>query len=179
MSATGALRRALGQLETHIQLVRAETWGYPVDQQLIKLVLPVRDLATVLPRLGCGCVDELAAFFTLCDGIELPDVYVGYFIESLERVVTGPGRGEPVTIGGPRPRSILVFGTDGGGGRFALDRGDGSILHLSSGGAVRGGTFVDEGGMTRVVTPTMADLVLEFSLEIQAQAAGVKRPHLI
>ena len=65
-----------------------------------------------------------------------------YFIHSIDLVMRGIDRGEPVRvldITGSVP--VLVFGSDGGGGRFALQLdGPDKVLYLPV-GAVNDSTF--------------------------------------
>lgn len=86
---------------------------------------------------------SLKPLYEFFDGISLPDVHVGYFIDPVHRIVSASERGEPTLIKGKSPRAIHVFESDGGGGRFALATEDGAIYYLPSSGAVREGIYFE------------------------------------
>ena len=108
--------------------------GYEPDANQ---VLPVFTSQAPVP-------EPLRPFYAACNGVSLPDVFVGYFIDTRERVAAAAARGEPVRIVGFLERPIHVFGTDGGGGRFALDTDDGSIYYLASSGGLEDGRYIAE-----------------------------------
>jgi len=83
-------------------------------------------------------LDELYRGF---DGLSWPDVHVGYFIDTAGRAASASERGEPVVVVGETTFPVHVFGSDGGGGRFAVGLNDGAVLYLPSSGAVREGRF--------------------------------------
>jgi hypothetical protein len=87
---------------------------------------------------------ELEPLYTVFDGLSVPDVHVGYFIDSAHRVASAAERGEPTLLAETPPRRIQVFGSDGGGGRFALGIDDGAVYYLPSSGAVDKGVFYED-----------------------------------
>ena len=101
----------------------------------------------------------LVQLYTAFDGISLSDVHVGYFIDPARRVASAAQRGEPTQIEGAYPRAIHVFGSDGGGGRFALDTENGAVYYLPTSGAVRDGVFFED-DVVRV--RRMAGSLMEF-----------------
>ena len=92
------LRQALEELAT-------QDFGYPLGTNEVRK--PVSPIPT-LPR-------YLGPLYAVADGISLPDVHVGYFIDPARRVATAAERGEPTRIEGRTRLEIHVFGTDGGG----------------------------------------------------------------
>ena len=129
--------------------------GYPRDENRI---YPSSD-ESLLERLasvtGLAPQSALMSFYRCCGGASLPDIHVGYFIHSPELVLRGLERGEPRRLTGLQGRSILVFGSDGGGGRFALGAaGDGDVLYLGE-GAVHDGVFDGVGGENRLVSTSL------------------------
>ena len=138
-----ALRRDLARLRTLDS-------RYGLD--LNELLPPASEEATGIPV-------ELAKLFRACDGLSLPNVYNGYFIDPAIRVQSAAARGEPGMIVGNSDMSVHVFGSDGGGGRFALGLGDGAVYYLPSWGGVYDGQFIED-SVTRV--RKVADSVMEF-----------------
>ncbi|MGB4773627.1 MAG: SMI1/KNR4 family protein [Daejeonella sp.] len=125
----------LKQLSELLNSITASKIGY---QPGSNYVLPVsnKELKEVLQNLPV----DFQLFYKLCDGIMMPDVYNGYFIDTLERLSTTDVRGEPSQILDSSV-DILVFGSDGGGGRFAIDHKSGEVYYLPSGGSIRYGVF--------------------------------------
>jgi hypothetical protein len=78
--------------------------------------------------------------YLVLDGLTMPDVHNGYFIDTAARVVDAATRGLPTRIAGDPQRDVQVFGSDGGGGLFALSTG-GEVIYLQSDGVVDGGVF--------------------------------------
>ncbi len=108
-------------------------FGYPLDTNE---VIGPQPSPTQVPA-------GLEDLYAVCDGVSMPDVYVGYFLDSAAEVAARPARGEPTHIEGAARIPISVFGTDGGGNRFALGPG-GAIYYLPSSGAVLNGTFYED-----------------------------------
>jgi hypothetical protein len=111
--------------------VSALDLGYPLGQNTL------REPATRYRVQG----SQLDALYLTCDGLSAPDVHVGYFLDSSERTNSAADRGEPIAVEGEESFGVTIFGTDGGGGRFALRDDGGGIFYLPSGGAVVGGVF--------------------------------------
>lgn len=115
---------------------------------------------TLLPHLmtisGLASSSPFISFFEQCDGLNLPDVYVGYYIHTLEGILRGIENGEPVRISEPIDCKIIVFGSDGGGGRFAMRVDEhNEVLYLPV-GAVYHGTF---DGQTRHIKLLSDDFI--------------------
>ena len=150
-----SIRALLDELAT-------QDFGYPLG------VNEVRPPAAELNAVPADLVELYAAF----DGMSLPDVHVGYFIDSAHRVASAAQRGEPTRIHGAYPRSIHVFGSDGGGGRFALDIENGAIYYLPSSGSVRDGVFFED---DVVHVHRIAGSILEFLRLLKADIAAFVR----
>lgn len=127
-----------------------------------------------------GLPSALKPLYTVCDGISLADVYNGYFIDSADRVVSAAKRGEPTLVEGKQSIAIQVFGSDGGGNRFALGINDFAVYYLPSSGAVINGTFVED-DVTNVCR--MAGSLIEFLWllkdDIEAFVHGNENHHYI
>ncbi|WP_157441540.1 hypothetical protein [Actinoplanes awajinensis] len=103
-----------------------------------------------------GVPEDLSIFYSVVGEVSLPDVHVGYWVHrpSLD------GFPEALSDG----RRIVVFGTDGGGGMFALPDAGQPVLHLVEGGLHDGVHDADH------VTEVAADL-REFLVFLHRQAA--------
>ncbi|WP_068819222.1 hypothetical protein [Phormidesmis priestleyi] len=91
---------------------------------------------------------KLQPLYEVCDGMSLPDVHNGYFIDPAQRVTSASKRGEPILVEGSQSIPILVFGSDGGGGRFVLGTVDGAVYYLPSSGAVKNSTYIEDSVVT-------------------------------
>jgi hypothetical protein len=80
-----------------------------------------------------GVAQELGAFYATANGLDAPNVGNGYFIDPIERFRSRGERGEPESIQGDV--GVQVFGSDGGGGRFALGP-SGAVVYLHSEGEI-------------------------------------------
>lgn len=115
----------------------------------------------------------MRSMYHVFNGLDIPDVYNGYFIDSAERVATAVERGMPTRIVGKPSRPIRVFGSDGGGGLFALDEDDGSVHYLQSDGVIEGGVFEEsENVRARLVARHVADLLKLLLDDVGAFATG-------
>lgn len=87
---------------------------------------------------------ELHAMYRVFDGLSMPDVHNGYFIDSAAGALAAAEHGEPTRLSGSPHHRIHVFGADGGGGRFALSTGDGTVFYLPEDGGVEDSTYVED-----------------------------------
>ncbi|GAA4589014.1 hypothetical protein BJY16_008755 [Actinoplanes octamycinicus] len=120
-------RDAMVGLAERVPVGFQDHFGYPPDEHEIGDAATGRELAGLV-----GVPESLLVFHRVVGEVRLPDVHVGYWIHrpSLE------GDFPHALSDG---RRIVVFGSDGGGGMFALPRdADGPVL-LLNGGAVVGG----------------------------------------
>lgn len=146
-----------------VELMRQD-FGYPLDANEIREP-PVAILFDVPPQL-----EDLYRIF---DGASLPDVHVGYFIDEAGRVASAPQRGEPSVVAGDPDVPIHVFGSDGGGGRFAIGVSDGAVYYLPSSGAVREGRYIqDDRSPVRQVAPNVGGFLSRLQEDIHAFVHG-------
>lgn len=116
---------------------------------------------------------QLKALYEAFDGVSLPDVHIGYFIDPAARVVSATERGEPIFVDGAQQIAIHVFGSDGGGGRFALGVDDGAVYYLPSSGAVRKGKFQeDRAAPVRRVAGSVSSFLDRLKADIEAFVRG-------
>ena len=110
--------------------------GYPLGNNVILPPAQPRDLELVVANLSSSAREQLAEFYEVCGGISWPDVWNGLFIQSSDQLSANREGDEPNELfvhGSSNVAKILVFGTDGGGGRFCVDEVTGKIMHIVSG----------------------------------------------
>jgi hypothetical protein len=122
------------KLNAAIRVLLEQDFGYPLGNNEVR---PPIEHRGVKP-------DALYPLYEVCDGLSLPDVHIGYFLDSAERLSAAEQRGEPTSVQGTDSFAVHVFGSDGGGGRFSLRIDDGSVYYLPSSGAVRDGRYVED-----------------------------------
>jgi hypothetical protein len=159
------------QMEAEIEQLRNLDLGYELDENVI---FPPGDPGTLLglnDAAGLEAESPLSAFYRACGGVSLPDAHVGYFVHKPELVVRGLSSGEPRRITGAFEGDVLVFGSDGGGGRFALvPDGFGEVLYLGE-GAVHDAVFDGTYGEVRL----LADNLEKFLSQLLADLAAFVR----
>jgi hypothetical protein len=90
---------------------------------------------------------DLCGFYERIEKVTLPDVGNGFFVDSVGDVVGGRGDWQPAEVRGDVADSIVVFGSDGGGGLFAVSLTSGEVYRLS-GGSMEGEVYeVGESGV--------------------------------
>ena len=131
----------LSSIRVMLDKLKDLDFGYPIGENIIyppgNQTL-VKDIST---KLGEQIPTSIVEFYAHCNGISLPDVHNGYFIHSVDLILRGIERGEPVKVSGIESYPVVVFGSDGGGGRFVTRLGNSEeVLYLPI-GAVRNSTF--------------------------------------
>lgn len=155
MSAAEASVRRIEEL---LGELAAQDFGYPLGKNEVRSP----------PEAVKGLPAALVPLYKICNGLSMPDVHVGYFIDSADRVASARERGEPTLTTDAPHTSIHVFGSDGGGGRFAIRLNDGAIYYLPSGGAVRDGVFDDCGQGSERVAETLNEFLCRLSDDVAA-----------
>lgn len=156
------------RMETALEELRGIDLGYPQDENVLGPPADPAALAEFVSRAGLDSRSPLADFYRACSGVSLPDVHVGYFIHEPALVLGGLGGGEPRRLTGPYAREVLVFGTDGGGGRFALGAdGGGEVLYLGE-GAVHDAVFDGSDGQVQPLTPDLRAFLERLLADVEA-----------
>src|SRR4029078_2016519 len=94
----------------------------------------------------------LHPFYLVCDGVSMPDVHNGYFLDRASQVVCAQDFDLPMRIQllDTTLIAVRVFGRDGGGNMFALGENDGAIYLLPNAGVESGTYFEDKPGVRRL-----------------------------
>jgi len=164
MNATMDWRAWLSAVRADLADLATQDFGYPLGTNEVRAA----GLTSV-----AGLPAQLCALYAACDGLSVPDVHVGYFIDTAARTVTAAQRGEPTLVARPGPLRVHVFGTDGGGGRFALGLDDGAVYYLPSSGAVRDGRFEEDAASpVRQLAASVEDLLDRLRADVHAFVAA-------
>lgn len=156
------------RMEAALEELRDIDLGYPQDENVLGPPADPTALAEFTSGAGLDPRSPLVGFYSACSGVSLPDVHVGYFIHEPSLVLRGLEGGEPRRLTGPYAREILVFGTDGGGGRFALGAGgDGEVLYLGE-GAVHDAVFDGVDGQVQTLAPDLHAFLRRVLADVEA-----------
>lgn len=150
-----SLQELLSELTT-------QDFGYPLG---VNEIFPPEAETSGLP-------EGLRALYAVCDGLSLPDVHAGYFVDRAARVKSNASRGEPTTVSDLPQKHVVVFGSDGGGGRFAIEQENGVVLYLPAGGVVKDGVFIQDPQVhVRRVAHSMLEFLYRLSDDVEAFSA--------
>ena len=106
-------------------------FGYPIDAGS-NYVAEAGEMArseseVLLPQ-------ALEAFYANIGEVSLPDVHIGYFVHPAIAIAESEARALPLRIqAGEIQAEIATFGSDGGGGLFAINRDSGIVYYLPGG----------------------------------------------
>ncbi len=149
-----------------------EAWVVAVNRTLSVLAGQhggPNELRAPLGRAVPGVPEPLSGLYEVCDGLSWPEVHVGYFLDPAERVASAASRGEPGLVSGTRSFPVQVFGSDGGGARFALGTADGAVYLLPSGGAVIDSAFLEtRTSAVRLVGPNVLEFLQRLKGDLDA-----------
>lgn len=113
------------------------SFGYPPGENVLLEASPERGAEAVQALSSIGAPRDLLDFYARVEEVSMPDVGNGLFVHSAQAVVGGAvNGGQPTEVVGAVDDTIVVFGSDGGGGLFALSRGGDKVYHLSGGSLV-------------------------------------------
>jgi hypothetical protein len=144
----------LAALDEQLTFLRELDDEYPIQDTVS--APDAEHLTQFIEATGLAPDDELVRFYEACDGVSLMSIHNGYRIHGISgvlRLMDDEEGLEPVCLETDSESKILVFGSDGGGSRFAR-RANGGVVFLPSGGAVLRGTYYDEDSPVVLLAPT-------------------------
>lgn len=133
-------------------------YGYPCGRNSVELqgdATKVADLASIdgLPR-------SVVEFYSVVAEVSVPDIGNGYFLHSVQHIVDNDVA-DIRRLSGQTSDDVLAFGSDGGGGRFAVSLSRGLVYHLRS-GQLTDGVFTCSDGLCREVAPDFNAFLEDF-----------------
>jgi hypothetical protein len=127
-------------------------YGYPPGENRLLEATSARGRGAAEALSSAGAPRELIDFYLKIDEVSMSDVDNGFFIHPYKDVIEGIGGAQPTELTGFTSDRIIVFGSDGGGGLFAISLVDGRVYRLS-GGSLIGSTYdADESGSAVVAS---------------------------
>ena len=154
-----AIKRLLDEMER-------QDFGYPIDLNTVR--------APSATRVGASLPEQLRPLYEECDGMSLPDVHNGIFIDSAERVLSAPSRGDAVSVGDSLER-FVPFGSDGGGNRYAMSEATGAVHILPSSGGICDGRYIAaRAAPVRIVAENPSRFIERVEADVRAFVRGVE-----
>lgn len=133
----------LSKLMRHFE----DGFGYPPGENRLRTATPERGRAAAEALTVIGAPAELINFYQKVDSLSMPDVENGFFVHSYVDVANGIKGEQPTRLTGSIDDEICIFGSDGGGGLFALSLTNGEVYRLSGGASIGSVYEVDEAGV--------------------------------
>ncbi|MGP3952380.1 hypothetical protein [Streptomyces sp. 7N604] len=143
-------------------------FGYPPD---VNAVEPVSESESAVEAGAEGIPEDLAIFYGRVSRVSLPDLESGFFVHPLDLTLRGLRGDFPTQIVGSREDSVVVFGSDGGGGLFALSSTDGSTVYRLPPSRVEGSVYVEGGVPCEVVGSNLEDFLSMLERLVSSQVA--------
>ncbi len=112
-------------------------FGYPPGENVLVRVTSEVASEEKASLVAAGISGDLLSFYEQVERLSLPDLDSGFFIHSVVEVLNGE---QPTVLAGDVNDSIVVFGSDGGGGLLALGATQGNVYSLT-GGSLVGDTY--------------------------------------
>ena len=150
----------------------ADPFGYPPGDNV---VMPAKRASGDVLRDGLQgrAPSAVADFFDIIEEVTLPDVWNGYFLGPVERVVSAHVDESPRYIDiGPERSEVLVVGSDGGGALYcALVREPAPVFRLDQ-VSIRQGVATTPPGCVRQLAPDFPAFLDALAFAIEAAAEG-------
>ncbi|MET7356830.1 hypothetical protein ABZS76_00135 [Streptomyces sp. NPDC005562] len=143
-------------------------FGYPPDENFVSRA--AEPLPPALDELSGveGVPQDLVNFYRQVGEVSLPDLESGFFIQPVDRTLSGIRGDLPTRITGGRDDSVVVFGSDGGGALYALSSADGSTVYRLPPARVEGSVYTEGPLPCEVVATTLADHLTTLERELKS-----------
>ncbi|MET8956280.1 hypothetical protein [Streptomyces sp. NPDC004533] len=115
--------------------------GYPPGEHEVRLISAEEGAAAVSLLVHAGAAEALHEYYAQLGSVVLPDLGSGIWIDDASSLVSQAKAGNyPKKLAGAIHDTVTVFGTDGGGGMYAVSHTSGGIYHLTL-GALTGDSY--------------------------------------
>jgi hypothetical protein len=150
--------------------------GHPPGENQVALAR--RPGGTVLVgAIGHGVPTGIAEFFDVVEEVSLPDVWNGYFVGPVDRVISAYESESPrsITVDGG-VHEVLVIGSDGGSALYcSAMREPGPVFRLDQ-VSIRHGIGTTPPGFTRELAPDFPGFLDALAVAIDTSAQGLRPP---
>jgi len=158
----------LSDMRLLLEKFKKKDIGYPHQSNDISPPGKEALFKKLLAKTGFDESSQVARFYKSCDGFSLPDVWNGYFIHSTKLTLKFLETG-PFEVTGPLAGKIIVLGSDGGGGLFAIRRdGPGEMLHLHEDGVTGAPIFDGSFNPAKVISVDFFGFLVRVQADLEA-----------
>ena len=156
-------REDMSRLADAVMQTFESTFGYPPGDHIVVEADAETGQHAVRELTAAGIGGDLLDFYAKVVQVSFPDVENGFFIHSVENIVEG---GHPTKLTGAANDEITVFGSDGGGGLFALNAAGDKVYRLAGGSLVGPVYEVDESGLD-IVASNFESFLIQLRDQVQ------------
>ncbi|MFF7266488.1 hypothetical protein ACFZCL_40370 [Streptomyces sp. NPDC008159] len=151
--------------------------GYPPGEHEVRLVSAEEGEAAVALLGHAGAAEALLEYYAQLGPVVLPDLGNGVWIDDASSVVSQREAGNyPNQLTGAVDDTVTVFGTDGGGGMYAVSHTTGGVYHLTLGALTGDSYYLDPDGYRHAAMDLKAfleQLRTDLTEALRAQRAAV------
>jgi len=153
-----------------------ERFGYPPGDNLV-VAASRPGGAVILRELGGRVPSGVVGFFDAVEEISLPDVWNGYFLGPVDRVVGAYADESPrfITVEGDVVE-VLTIGSDGGGALYCVCMEEPAPVFRLDQASIRGGVATAPPGFTRQIAPDFSGFLEALARAVESSEQGREQP---
>lgn len=155
------------KLQLLIQKIKEINLGYPLGSN--ELYLPSNDHNQIFffTEIDLNIQQQLIRMYTQCDGMSLPDVHNGYFVNRLSKIFSTIKSSSFIHIEANNPVVVLPFGSTGGGDLFVMNISNSKILLLRP-AMLNSNRYLSELGSVQEIAINLNDFIRRLLIDVQA-----------
>jgi hypothetical protein len=162
---THSVGAILSSIDAAIGVLRTLDFPYPISYNAVNFCsrsLTEKDFSPCLPEA------EVITFYSICDGINLPDVHNGYFIHSLNKFTMTQSHLIALNEDNTKISEFFVLGSTGGGNLIAIEQTTNSIYFLPNNRIENGLYFASTASPIRIISRNFAGFLVLLHSDIVA-----------
>jgi|GEM_PF-2158810 hypothetical protein len=152
-SKTHSVGAILSSIDAAIGVLRTLDFPYPISDNAVNFCsrsLTEKDFSPFFPEA------EVIAFYSICDGINLPDVHNGYFIHPLKKFTMAQSHLIALNEDNTKISEFFVVGSTGGGNLIAIEQTTNSTYLLPNNRIENGLYFSSTASPIRIISRNYA-----------------------
>ncbi|MFF2519529.1 hypothetical protein [Streptomyces sp. NPDC058086] len=151
--------------------------GYPPGEHEVRLVSAEEGAAAVALLVHAGAAEVLREYYAQLGSVVLPDLGRGIWIDDASSLLSQTEAGNyPKKLAGAVHDTVTVFGTDGGGGMYAVSHTSGAIYHLTL-GALTGNSYDLDAGGYRCTATGLRDFLEQLRTDLTRAVLAQQAAH--
>ncbi|WP_425248151.1 hypothetical protein [Streptomyces sp. NEAU-NA10] len=151
--------------------------GYPPGEHKACLASAEEGEAAVALLVHAGAAGALLEYYAQLGPVVLPDLGNGIWIDDASSLVSQTEAGNyPNRLTGAIDDTVTVFGTDGGGGMYAVSHTSGGAYHLTLGALTGDSYHLDPGGY-RCAATDLRDFLEQLRTDLTEAVLAQRAAH--